>query len=138
LSSGIFLNEFVGWRSQFRVGTANLFTGQSPSLFYRSVLDVEYLSAPNHVNQPAEDDPATQVAVLDTLYKVAGIGLPGPTQNFENATMTYFRGGRGGPVLFSGFSIWDCRRSHEQALVDFVLTDLWGLMPRGAQGGPLP
>lgn len=169
LSEGMFLNELVGWRSQFRVGTANPFItqsarlrtddpnapsyatlppafraktpatdpfppnriGQSPSLFYRTVLDVEYLSSPNHVTEPSPDDPSVQVAVLDTLYKVAGIGLPAPSQNFENVVMTHFRGGQGGEILFSGFSIWDYRRSDEQQLVDLVLRDLWGLVPRG-------
>jgi hypothetical protein len=105
-------------------------TTQSPSLFYRSVYDFEFLSRPNHVYEPAAGDSSAQMAVLDTLYKASGIGLPGPTQNYENVVMTLFRGSRVAPMLFSGFSIWDFRRTDEQALVDFVLQDLWGLTPR--------
>jgi len=105
-------------------------TGQSPSLVYRTVLDIEFLLSANHVLETDPDDPTMQVAVLDTLYKAIGIGLPAQTQTSENVLMTYYRGGNNAPVLFSGFSIWDYRRSDEQALVDFVLQDVWGLTPR--------
>ena len=41
--------------------------------------------------------------------------------------MTYYHGRENAPLVFSGTSIWDFRRSDCVALVDFVLARLWGL-----------
>jgi hypothetical protein len=105
-------------------------TGQSLGLFYKSVYDIEYLSRPNHVSEPAPGDSGAQVAVLDTLYKVSGIGLPAPSQNFENVVMTSYRGNETGQLIFSGFDIWSYQRAHEQSLVRFVLESMWGIARR--------
>ena len=47
--------------------------------------------------------------------------------------MTYYHGSESGSVVFSGFPIWQFQRSQCAALVDFVLQDIWGLLPRSTQ-----
>ena len=66
-------------------------------------------------------------STLDTLYDVSGGNLllsPAPV-------MTYYHGLENPTVLFSGFDLWSWTRSDAQALVDFVLRDVWGLAPAG-------
>jgi len=41
--------------------------------------------------------------------------------------MTYYHGRDNPPLVFSGMSIWDFRRTDCLALVDFVLGRLWDL-----------
>ncbi len=103
--------------------------GQSLSVFYKSVYDIEYMSSGSTVVEPDPNDPGVQVAVLDTLYRVSGIGLPTPVQNPENVIMTSYRGAESGHVMFTGFELWNYRRTDVQALVDAILTDVWGLAP---------
>jgi hypothetical protein len=49
--------------------------------------------------------------------------------------MTYFHGFECGSVVFSGFPIWFFQRSQVATLVDFVLTDSWGLRCESGSGG---
>jgi len=100
--------------------------GQPLSVFYKSIKNFEYLTAANHVTEPDPRDPNTEVAVLDTLYKVFGPGLP----TSENPIMTYYRPSGPGHVLFTGFDIWNYQRGQLGSLVDFVLQDLWGIAPQ--------
>jgi hypothetical protein len=94
--------------------------GQSANVFYKSVLEFEYLSRPNAIVEAAGPDTA---AVLDTLYNVLSTSFPGN----ENTVMTLYHGAENGPVMFSGFDLWSYRRSQSGALVDFVLQHVWGL-----------
>ena len=68
-------------------------------------------------------------STLDTLYRLAGAGVPPPTSNPHNVVMTYYHGPppQESEILFSGFSLWHYNRSHLEQLIDFVLQDLWGL-----------
>jgi hypothetical protein len=105
-------------------------TGQSQGVFYRSVYEFEYMSAANHYDETDPEDPEARIAVLDTLLKITGIGLPTPAQNPENVIMTSYRGSQGGNFIFSGHDLWTYRRAQLNELVDFVLRDLWGLQRR--------
>lgn len=66
-------------------------------------------------------------SALDTLLEVVGATIESPPA----PAMFYYHGRDNGPVLFSGFDLWSWSRSDAQALVDFVLRDVWGL-PRSA------
>ena len=43
--------------------------------------------------------------------------------------MTRYHGLENAQFLITGFPIWNFRRSHCQALVDFVLNQLWDVYP---------
>lgn len=94
--------------------------GQSPTLFYKTVLDFEYLSRPNSIVEGMAPDTA---AAMDTLFTVISLAIPA-----ENAVMTHYRGTEVAPVTFSGFDVWNYRRTQCGALADFVLMNVWGLM----------
>lgn len=104
--------------------------GQSQSVFYRSLYEFEYMNTPNAYTEPDPDDPEIQRAVLDTLLKISGIGLPTPSQNPENVVMTSYRGFRTGHVVFNGHDLWTFRRTQLVELIDFVLQDVWGFPAR--------
>jgi hypothetical protein len=51
--------------------------------------------------------------------------------------MFYYHGRDNAPFVFTGFDIWSWSRADCQSLVDFVLSDIWGLArngPRVANG----
>jgi hypothetical protein len=104
-------------------------TANQAGLYYPSSTDAEYVSAPNGITEDLDPD-STVVRVestLDTLYDVSGNNLvlsPAPV-------MTYYHGLENAPFIFSGFDLWSWTRGDAQALVDFVLHDVWGLQPTG-------
>jgi hypothetical protein len=112
--------------------------GQSQNVFYRSLYEFEYMNSPRFYSEPDPDDPTRQVAVFDSLMKIAGIGLPLPSQNPENVLMTLYRGSQSGKVVFSGHDLWTFRRAQMVDLIDFVLQDIWELPPRQAQAPQAP
>lgn len=84
----------------------------------RPSLAVEYLSAPNVLVEHG-------ASALDTLYRIDTFLLP--PEAGVRAAMTYYHGVENPPLMFSGFDIWSFTREDCQALVDFVLQDVWGL-----------
>jgi hypothetical protein len=112
-------------------------TGQSLGAFYRTVTEFEYILSPNVVTEDADPDPNIEepVTVLDTLYRATALSLPFTR---ENPVMTYYYGSQTEPFIVTGFDLWSYKRPDLQALVDFVLGELWG-MPKTAPGvGPGP
>jgi hypothetical protein len=98
--------------------------------FYLTSVAVEYLSVENRVLDlvPVGDDSLVEVSALDTLYETTGPSLPGEDTNASNVVMTYYHGSavpQG--MVFSGINIWFFKRTQCQALVDFVLQELWGM-----------
>jgi hypothetical protein len=107
-----------------------------PQLFYYDVAYVEYLSKPNQYQEDIDPgDPENFQSALDTLYAVRGASLVQPSEgNANNVIMTIHpaRSISVNPkVVFSGFDIWSYRRWQCQAIVDFVVRDLWGLQRTG-------
>lgn len=110
-------------------------------LYYRSNTRNEYVAAPNEITEDMDPDPAVAriESTLDTLYEVNSTLLltsPAPV-------MLYYHGRDNVPFVFTGFDLWSWTRDDCQALVDFVLVDLWGLNRTGpstaaarATGGP--
>lgn len=94
-----------------------------PSLFYPSSVAME-TSLFSELHEDFGDPGAPRVeSALDTLFEVAGATIrfaPAPA-------MLYYHGRENPPVLFSGFDLWSWSRTDAQALVDFVLDDVWGL-----------
>jgi hypothetical protein len=88
---------------------------------------MEFLSLQNFVIEDGQ-------SVLDSLYRMDTFQLP-PTPA-KRVCMTYYHGVENPPVVFSGFDLWSFVRDDCQALVDFVLQDVWGL-PKGAAPEPL-
>ena len=73
-------------------------------------------------------------SALDTLFGAFGSRVtlaPAPA-------MFYYHGRDNAPVLYSGFDLWSWTRPDAQALVDFVMQDVWGLSRTGALGAPAP
>jgi hypothetical protein len=103
--------------------------------FYQETTSLEYLQVGNSIIEtvPGETDP---VSTLDTLYEAPyGGGLPPPQQNPHNVVMTNYHGPAAPQgVLFSGFNLWYFKRAQCQALVDFVLQQMWGLTPSAVTG----
>jgi hypothetical protein len=125
--------------------------GQSGSVYYKSLFDFEFMSLANFVLEDTDPDPDVlrEESVLDTLYRVITFALP--PQTADRVVMTYLHSPFVTPLLFTGFSIWDFTRADCQAMVDFVLQDIWGIsrsvvtVPRMAPaaaieppGGPAP
>src|SRR5262249_5295434 len=102
--------------------------GQSNSVFYQSQFDIEFLSATNDITEDLDPGPNENFqSTLDTLYKVTGNGLqsdigPGALQS---VVMTRYPGLDNQEFLFTGFNIWNFKRSQCKALVDFVLQKVW-------------
>ncbi len=99
------------------------------ALYYPSAIAVEYVAAPNLIVEDTDPDPEVVhvESTLDTLLEASGSALltsPAPV-------MTYYHGRDNAACLFSGFDLWSWTRSDAQALVDFVLRDVWGLAPAG-------
>jgi hypothetical protein len=94
------------------------------SFYLVSSFQAEYLSQPNAILEDTDPRPNHEAlqSTLDSLYVVTGgTSTPG------TPIMTYYHGSEGGPVVFSGFPVWFFQRAQCQALVDFVLQDIWGL-----------
>ncbi len=101
-------------------------------LYYPGTVDVEYVSEDNVIREDMDPDPAVvrMESALDTLMEASGGGLlrsPAPA-------MTYYHGRENGSVIFSGFSLWQWTRPDAQALVDFVLNDIWHMTRAGTPG----
>ncbi len=101
--------------------------GQSGAVYYKSTVDAEFLSLQNYVLEDLNPDPdiLDEQSVLDTLYRVVTFQLP-PT-SVQRVTMTYYHGPLSAPFVFTGFALWDYTRSDCQALVNFVMEDIWHL-----------
>ncbi len=69
-------------------------------------------------------------SALDTLLEVVGASIEGAPA----PAMLYYHGRDNGPLLFSGFDLWSWSRTDAQALVDFVLGDVWGLTRTSSVG----
>jgi hypothetical protein len=103
-------------------------------------IGVEYLTYRNSITEtiPVTPDSSYVSPALDTLYMAYS---PAYTREMlqagqgVNVMMTRYRGSENGSVVFQGTSIWDYRREHCQALVDFVLGQIWGL-PKSAAVTP--
>ncbi len=160
LAPGRFMYDFAHWRSEIKVVTAQMFiqrfvgrdpswpgvpdygrlpiqmrlkssardpfppgrSGQSGSVFYNSRVSAEFLSRPNYVFEGGE-------STLDSLYNMVTFELPPTT--LRRIAMTYYHGHDNPPFMFTGFDIWSFTRADDQALVDFVLQNVWGL-PKNA------
>ncbi len=113
--------------------------GQSPSVFYQTRFDVEFLSAANEITEdldPRSHHDDVQSA-LDTLYKVRSPNLRPDTgpDAIQSVAMTYYHGDDNAPFIVTGFNLWNFRRSDCVALVDFVLQQLWGLSRQAPVAG---
>jgi hypothetical protein len=101
--------------------------------FYYTRIQLEYLSRPNPYQEDFDPGPGEAFAsALDTVLSVEGAGIVQPQDNRRNVVMTVYPAWERDPsakLVFSGIDIWSWRRSHSQALVDFVLRGLWGLNP---------
>jgi len=99
------------------------------NLYYLQPLGYETVVAPNRIVETFDGDapgPRRSVA-LDTLMDVPSLrlgGAPAPA-------MLYYHGRENAPFVFTGFDLWSWKREDCQALVDFVLGEVWGL-PRSA------
>jgi hypothetical protein len=101
--------------------------GQSSGVLYKSEFDFEYLTQPNAIVEdldPSHHGHDVQ-SVLDSVYKLTTSGLPASPE--KRVLMTFYHGSENGPVVFSGLDVWDFTWSDAQALVDFVLQDIWSM-----------
>ena len=105
-------------------------------------VNLEFISQENHIREqvpapsPTNPDSTVEVSTLDSLYLAYGAAYPSQMNqssqgNGVNPMMTYYHGRDNAPLVSSGTSIWDFRRQHCVALVDFVLGQLWNL-PKNA------
>jgi hypothetical protein len=99
-------------------------------------IGTEYLTYRNDIVETVQVAPdLTQTyAALDTLYLAYGLQYPNimlQAGQGVNVMMTRYHGSENAEMVFQGTSIWDYRRTDCQALVDFVLGQMWGL-PKNA------
>ena len=105
-------------------------------------VNLEFISDENYIREqvpapsPANPDSTVEVSTLDSLYLAYGAAYPAQMNQSSNGEgvnpmMTCYHGRDNAPLVFSGISIWDFRRQHCAALVDFVLGRLWNL-PKNA------
>ena len=108
--------------------------GQNSGVFYKSTFDFEFLTQPNAIVEdldPSHHGHDVQ-SVLDSLYKLTTSGLPASPE--KRVLMTFYHGSENGPVVFSGLDVWDFTWSDAQALVDFVLQDIWDMQKYPGSG----
>jgi len=108
----------------------------SPSVFYQTQVDVEFLSGANEILEDLDPGPLEDFqSTLDTLFKVTATALQPDTGSFalQSVAMTHYHGGDNEQFIVTGFNLWNFRRSNCVGLADFVLQQLWGLS-RGASG----
>jgi hypothetical protein len=127
----------------------------NPTSFYSTAVNpaVEYLTQPNRILEDVDADPLVvdSRAVLDTLYELQGGTLATGQTGQRPASMTYSHGVEGPKFVMTGFDLWTWSRQDVQALVDFVLQEIWGMNrsmtrppqapaapPRLARRGALP
>lgn len=103
----------------------------NPGNFYQTTTLAEYLTLANPIVEDLNPDPEVldEQSTLDTLYVMGGASSP-PAPG--NVVMTLYHGNDNGQVLWSGIDFWHFRRPQCQALVNWVLQDLWGLTPSGS------
>ncbi len=115
-------------------------TGQSPSVFYQTQFDIEFLSAPNEIVEDLDPLPRADIhSTLDTLFKATALALQPDTGlgAVQSVVMTYYHdGGDNAPFMLTGFNLWNFRRSQCVELVDFVLQQLWGMTREAPAPGP--
>lgn len=101
-------------------------------LYYPGSSDVEYVVEQNIILEDMDPDAAVvrMETTLDTLMQASGTGL----LRSQAPAMTYYHGRENGTVVFTGFSLWQWTRPDAQALVDFVLSDIWKLSRAGNPG----
>jgi hypothetical protein len=100
--------------------------------FYQTQFGAEFLTAPNEILEDVDPGPRERFeSTLDTLYKVTAASLQPDTgrAGVQSVVMTRYHGLENAQFLITGFPIWNFRRSHCQALVDFVLSQLWDVYP---------
>jgi hypothetical protein len=112
-------------------------TRTNPSNFYIRSLAVEFLFEECFIREGVRvttpRDTIIQMSTLDTLYYATGSSLPDARTNPYNVVMSYYHGPAAPQgVVFTGFSLWAYRRANLQALVDFVMNRMWGIMPTPA------
>jgi hypothetical protein len=99
-------------------------------------VNIEFLTLENYILEegpsPSNPDALTEFSALDSIYLVYGSSYPGQMNQSAagqgvNVMMSYYHGRDNAPLVFSGTGIWDFRRQHCVALVDFVLGQLWNL-----------
>jgi hypothetical protein len=107
--------------------------GQASTFYTFGSLVVEYLTLPNSILEDADPDPLVthEISTLDTLYELSGGALATNITGQRPASMTYYHGMAGQPVVFTGFDLWSWTRADCAALVDFVLQDIWGMQRSG-------
>jgi hypothetical protein len=101
-------------------------------LYYPGVTELEYVSEPDIILEDMDPDPAVarMESTVDTLLEAAGLNIAGSPA----PAMTYYHGRENATVVFTGFSLWQWTRPDAQALVDFVLSDIWKLSRAGNPG----
>jgi hypothetical protein len=102
--------------------------------FYPSFFWYEFLTAPNSIVEDPRPVRGAEgsAAALDTLYEIRGGAVP---EGEVRPAMTFYHGIENPPLVFSGFPLWDFRRTDCQQLVDAVLQGVWGL---SRSTGPSP
>jgi hypothetical protein len=95
------------------------------SLYYATSFAAGFVMDLNGITEDFDPDPNVEriESALDTVYDVTGIVLPIPAA----PVMTYYHGRDNAPFVYTGFEPWDFTRADCQALVDFVLGDIWKL-----------
>ncbi len=112
--------------------------GQSATVFYQTLFDIEYVSLGNVIVEDFDTTFAAprELAALDSLYETQTGTMQDPRDPTRqipiiNPVMTYYHGIENPPMLFTGFSIWSFARVDCLGLVDFVLQEVWKL-PKSA------
>jgi hypothetical protein len=114
---------------------------QSPAYFYQPQFDAEFLTAPNDILEDLDPGPREDFeSTLDTLYKVTAASVQPDTgrAGVQNVVMTRYHGLENREFLVTGFPIWNFQRSQCQALVDFVLGQMWGVFPHAPAAAVTP
>jgi hypothetical protein len=103
-------------------------------LYYRTNTTKEFVLAPNSITEDMYPDPGVVrlESTLDTLYQAPNPMAPDQV----GAVMLYYHGRDNAPFVFTGFDLWTWKREDCQALVDFVLGDIWGLPKSGGLSRP--
>jgi hypothetical protein len=99
------------------------------SLYYAQSSGFGFVMQSNRIVEdfdPAPDATRLESAV-DTVYGVSG----GPVTIPSAPVMLYYHGREIAPFVYSGFELWMWTRADCQALVDFVLGDIWKLTRSG-------
>jgi hypothetical protein len=104
------------------------FAGQEGQ-YYFDFNAAGFVTEPNSISEDFGVGVQRIESALDTVYETTTSPVAAP----GSPAMLYYHGRENAPFVYTGFDPWTCTRADGQALVDFVLGEIWKV-PKSTPG----